>query len=90
MRCTSKRALGLGTRVTGRIHAGNTSRAASFGIGGGAGAMRATGVGEKIPPHQQPRASDLPAASGNNSYVDQLTAEDKALDRRLKGICRGC
>ena len=50
---------------------------------------RPTGVGEKIPPHQQPKASDVQSASGNN-YVDQLSAEDKALDRKLKGICRGC
>ena len=53
------------------------------------GASRPLGVGEKIPPHQQPKAGDLPA-SGNSSYVDQLTAEDKALDKKLKGICRGC
>ena len=52
-------------------------------------ASRPSGVGEKIPPHQQPKAADVPA-SGNNSYVDQLTAEDKALDKKLKGICRGC
>ena len=50
---------------------------------------RPTGVGEKIPPHQQPKASDVQSASGN-SYVDQLSAEDKALDKKLKGICRGC
>jgi len=50
---------------------------------------RPAGSGEKIPPHQQPKAADVPA-SGNTSYVDQLTAEDKALDKKLKGICRGC
>ena len=47
---------------------------------------RQLGAGEKIPPHQQPKASDVP--SGNSS--DQMSAEDKALDKKLKGICRGC
>jgi hypothetical protein len=51
---------------------------------------RPTGVGEKIPPHQQPKATDVQTATGNNNYIDQLSAEDKALDRKLKGICRGC
>lgn len=43
-----------------------------------------TGAGEKIPPHQQPRAGDVPQPTFEQS------AEDKALDRKLKGICRGC
>jgi hypothetical protein len=46
------------------------------------------GAGEKIPEHQQPRAGDVP--SGPISTNEQLNAEDKALDRKLKGICRGC
>lgn len=50
---------------------------------------RPTGAGEKIAPHQQPKAADVQSASGN-SYVDQISAEDKALDKKLKGICRGC
>lgn len=62
------------------------------GTGGGAATStsRPPGAGEKIPPHQQPKAGDVQAATGNNSYVDQLSAEDKALDKKLKGICRGC
>ena len=45
----------------------------------------------KIPPHQQPKASDVAGSGGGNgNYIDQLSAEDKALDRKLKGICRGC
>jgi hypothetical protein len=48
---------------------------------------RPLGIGEKIPPHAQPKATDLPP--GASSY-DQISAEDKALDRKLKGICRGC
>jgi hypothetical protein len=45
------------------------------------------GIGEKIPPHAQPKATDLPPTA---SSYDQISAEDKALDRKLKGICRGC
>ena len=54
------------------------------------GTSRPLGVGERIAPHQQPKASDVQSAAGNNNYVDQITAEDKALDKKLKGICRGC
>jgi hypothetical protein len=50
---------------------------------------RPLGAGEKIPPHQQPKAGDATASGGSNGS-DQLSAEDKALDRKLKGICRGC
>ena len=34
--------------------------------------------------HRQPRAGDAPAAKTN------LDAEDQALDRKIKSICRGC
>ncbi len=52
---------------------------------------RPLGAGEKVPPHQQPKASDVAGASGSNANaIDQLDAENKALDRKLKGICRGC
>jgi hypothetical protein len=62
------------------------------GPGGGATTTsKPPGAGEKIPPHQQPKAGDVQAATGGNSgYIDQLSAEDKALDKKLKGICRGC
>jgi hypothetical protein len=52
---------------------------------------RPLGAGEKIPPHQQPKVGDVSSSSGGSgNYMDQLSAEDKALDRKLKGICRGC
>jgi hypothetical protein len=35
--------------------------------------------------HKQPRASDVPSDDGSKP-----NAEDLALDRRLKSICRGC
>jgi len=37
--------------------------------------------------HRQPRASDVPSAQERN-YTE--SAEDKALDRKIKSICRGC
>ena len=38
--------------------------------------------------HRQPRASDIPASIS----ADQLNfdAEDALVDRKIKGICRGC
>lgn len=35
--------------------------------------------------HKQPRAGDVP-----KDDPTKLSAEDAALDRRLKSICRGC
>jgi hypothetical protein len=49
---------------------------------------RPVGAGEKVPPHQQPKASDVPSTPTSGDQL--LSAEDKALDRKLKGICRGC
>lgn len=37
--------------------------------------------------HRQPRAADVPAAQEKN-YTE--SAEDRALDRKIKSICRGC
>ncbi len=37
--------------------------------------------------HRQPRASDVPPTEEKN-YTE--SAEDKALDRKIKSICRGC
>lgn len=41
-------------------------------------------AGQKFAPHQQPKAADVPTASADQS------PEDRDLDRKLKGICRGC
>jgi hypothetical protein len=37
--------------------------------------------------HRQPRADQVPATQEKN-YTE--SAEDKALDRKIKSICRGC
>lgn len=41
--------------------------------------------------HRQPRRADVPEA-GNSAPDAGLgpTAEDRALDRKIKSICRGC
>jgi hypothetical protein len=36
--------------------------------------------------HKQPRASDVPSEKN----VDKLDAENAALDKKIKSICRGC
>jgi hypothetical protein len=36
--------------------------------------------------HRQPRVGDVPSETG----VTKLDAEDAALDRKIKSICRGC
>ncbi|WP_244485467.1 hypothetical protein [Bradyrhizobium tropiciagri] len=38
--------------------------------------------------HRQPRAADIPAAaSASQQTIDQ---EDAIVDRKIRGICRGC
>lgn len=36
--------------------------------------------------HRQPTAADV----GSEKNANDMSAEDKALDRKIKGICRGC
>lgn len=38
--------------------------------------------------HRQPTVADV--GTEKNSSATDLSAEDKALDRKIKGICRGC
>lgn len=56
----------------------------------GPGSSATTNSGS-IPPapvgHRQPRAADVPSAQ-EKGYTE--SAEDKALDRKIKSICRGC
>jgi hypothetical protein len=43
--------------------------------------------------HRQPRASDVPNATGdiqNEKLPDLLAKENAALDKKIKSICRGC
>ena len=39
--------------------------------------------------HRQPRAGDVPSESGSND-PGKIDAQDRELDRMIKGICKGC
>jgi hypothetical protein len=39
--------------------------------------------------HRQPRAGDVPSETGNND-PSRIDAQDRDLDRMIKGICKGC
>lgn len=47
----------------------------------------APGVPQAPVGHRQPRANEVPSAA-EKGYME--SAEDKALDRKIKSICRGC
>jgi hypothetical protein len=56
--------------------------------GSSAGSSQTTGGPAQAPVgHRQPRASDLPSEKNGSAKLD---AEDAALDRKIKSICRGC
>jgi hypothetical protein len=70
-------ALAQNNARTGNSATSGTSSGTSSGSGGPLEAP----VG-----HRQPRAGDVP----NEKGVTKLDAEDAALDRKIKSICRGC
>jgi hypothetical protein len=39
--------------------------------------------------HRQPRAGDVPSETGAND-PSKIDAQDRELDRMIKGICKGC
>jgi hypothetical protein len=54
------------------------------------GDMPRAGVPEAPIGHRQPRASDMPNNNNVSDPNDPLTKENRALDRKIKSICRGC
>jgi hypothetical protein len=60
---------------------GNSATSGTSGTSSGSGGPLSAPVG-----HRQPRAGDVP----NEKGVTKLDAEDAALDRKIKSICRGC
>ena len=40
--------------------------------------------------HRQPRPSDVPSEKNLSDPNDPLSKENRALDRKIKSICRGC
>jgi hypothetical protein len=63
---------------------GSSSVPKNSGGGGGGGAIQAP-VG-----HRQPRVSDVPSEKNLSDPNDPLSKENRALDRKIKSICRGC
>jgi len=57
------------------------------GVSGTAEAQKPSGGARQAPVgHRQPRTQDVPSEQNLN----EPTKEDKALDKALKSICRGC
>ena len=48
------------------------------------------GIPEAPIGHRQPRASDVPDEKNIANPNDALAKENRALDRKIKSICRGC
>jgi hypothetical protein len=63
---------------------GTSSVPKNSGGGGGGGVIQAP-VG-----HRQPRVSDVPSEKNLSDPNDPLSKENRALDRKIKSICRGC
>ena len=66
------------------IAQGTSSVPKNSGGGGGGGVIQAP-VG-----HRQPRVSDVPSEKNLSDPNDPLSRENRALDRKIKSICRGC
>ena len=68
--------------------------AAMAQTGGGAGSPAAANQsqpGREAPVgHRQPRADQVPPEKNLSDPNDPLSKENAALDRKIKGICRGC
>ena len=68
----------------GPVLAQNSTRSGNSptsGASSGSGGTLSAPVG-----HRQPRVGDVPSEKG----VTKLDAEDAALDKKIKSICRGC
>ena len=60
---------------------------------GDSSGQSAAGAGSAITApvgHRQPRASDVPDEKNLNDPNDPLSKENRALDKKIKNICRGC
>jgi hypothetical protein len=64
----------------------NNTRTGNSATSGTSSTSTSSGPLEAPIGHRQPRAGDVPSEKG----VTKLDAEDAALDRKIKSICRGC
>lgn len=70
---------------------GGTAAIAQSGTGSGSStAVKNPPQREAPVGHRQPRAGDVPQANNANDPNDLLSKENAILDRKIKGICRGC
>src|SRR3954454_7604095 len=61
------------------------------GAGGSSGAANQSRQNPDAPVgHRQPRADQIPSEKNGINPNDPLSKENAALDRKIKGICRGC
>ncbi len=69
---------------------GSPAAIAQTGTGGSSTAAKNPPQREAPIGHRQPRASDVPSEKNLNDPNDLLSKENAILDRKIKGICRGC
>ncbi len=69
---------------------GSPAAIAQTGTGGGSSTAVKNPPREAPVGHRQPRANDLPGEKNPNDPNDLLSKENAMLDRKIKGICRGC
>ena len=72
----------------------------TLSIGASAAIAQTKGVGSSAPAsssvpeapigHRQPRPDQMPSEKTPNNPNDLLVKENAILDRKMKGICRGC
>ena len=73
------------------IMIGSPASIAQTGSGGGSStAVKSQPTPQAPIGHRQPRASDVPQEKNLNDPTDLLSKENAILDRKIKGICRGC
>ena len=73
---------------------GGPAALAQTGTGTGTGSPGAAKKGSTLPEapvgHRQPRADQVPSEKNLGDPNDPLNKENATLDRKIKGICRGC
>ena len=71
---------------------GGSAAIAQSGSGGSSTAVKNESQPQRDAPtgHRQPRVGDLPSEKNASDTNDPLSKENALLERKIKGICRGC
>jgi hypothetical protein len=69
---------------------GGPAAMAQTGNTGSSGANQSQQMREAPIGHRQPRADQVPSEKSLSDPNNPVNKEDAALDRKIKGICRGC